>query len=136
MRSAQPSKLFDPSFLLKIGAGIAVCIWLLKACDDKQQKRDIEMKGRGMLEAKGIYGDLPDGTGTRYFYMREDGSETNEDYRKFFARIKDYQTARGELRKRGLSESEMDNISEYTLLDAIRSGSAKEALDKLARQYD
>jgi hypothetical protein len=135
MSSTQQSKLFDLSLVLKIGAGVAACIWLLKSCDDRQQKRDIEMKGRGMLETKGIYGDLPDGTGAYYFYMREDGATKNQDYSKFFARIKDYQTARGELRKRGLSESDLDNISEYSLIDAMRSGSAKEALDRLAEQY-
>lgn len=134
MTTAQQQKSFNVALLLKIGAGVVAAIWLLRTCDDQERARDVEMKGRGMLEAKGFYGDLPNGAGADYYYMREDASYQSEDYRFFFARLKAYQHGRGELRKRGLSEGELDEVPEQSLIDAARSGS--EALDKLARQYD
>lgn len=134
MSTPQQRKSLDIALLVKIGAGIVAAIWLLKTCNDQQHDRDVEMKGRGMLEAKGISGELPNGTGADYFYMREDTSFKSEEYRIFFARLKAYQKGRSELRKRGLSEGDLDEVSEQSLIDAARSGSS--ALDKLAKQYD
>jgi hypothetical protein len=134
MSTTQQLKPFDIALLLKIGAGIFVAFWLLKTCSKQQRGRDIEMKGRGMLEAKGFYGDLPNSAGSDYYYMREDASYQSEDYRFFFARLKAYQHGRSELRKRGLSKGELDKVPEWDLIDAAQSGS--DSLDKLAKQYD
>ena len=134
MNTPQKRKSFNIALLVKIGAGIVVAIWLLKTCNDQQQDRDVEMKGRGMLVAKGISGELPNGTGADYFHMREDSSYKSEDYTFFFARLKAYQQGRSALRKRGLSEGDLDKVPEQSLIDAARSGSA--ALDNLAKQYD
>jgi hypothetical protein len=134
MSPPQQRKSLDIALLVKIGAGIVAAIWLLKTCNNQQHDRDVEMKGRGMLEAKGISGELPNETGTNYFHMREDPSYTSEEYRIFFARLKAYQQGRSELRKRGLSEGDLDEVPEQSLIDAARGGSP--ALDKLAKQYD
>jgi hypothetical protein len=120
----------------KIGLGIGVLIFILKGCNKDAQRRDIEMKGRGMLEAKGIYGELPEGAGEDYYHMGDESSTSSEDYRFFFERVKAYQNGRNELRKRGLSESDLGKVPEYALLKAMYGNSVKEDLDKLAKQYD
>jgi hypothetical protein len=134
MSTAKQHKPFDIALLLKIGAGVIAAIWLLKTCSKQQERRDVEIKGRGMLEAKGFYGDLPSGAGADYYHMLEDASYKSEDYSVFFAQLNAYRHGRGELRKRGLSEGELNMIPEPSVIDAALGGSA--ALDKLARQYE
>jgi len=94
----------------------------------------MELKGLGMLEAKGFSDDLPSEAGIDYYCMQDDPSYASEDYQNFFARIKSYQHGFGELRKKGLSESDIRKIPEETLMKAARSGDA--ALGQLAKQYD
>ena len=118
--------------ILVIGGGI----WLLRSCDQQQQSRDLEMKGRGMLEARGVSGDLPPSAGADYYRMREDPAFKSEDYQRFFRQIKMYQAARRALSDRGLSRSKIDKISEWDLYDAMESSDREAALDRLATRHD
>lgn len=124
------------ALVIKIVIGIVVCIWLFKSCDRQQQDRDVEMKGRGMLEARGYSGDLPPSAGRDYYYMREDPGYKEEDYKRFFWQLRAYQTARKELGKKGLSRSDLDKIPEHEMYEAMRSSKREKALDNLAKRYD
>ena len=119
--------------IIKVVLAIAVAFWWMKSCDRQQEERDIEMKGRGLLEAKGYHGELPPNAGTDYYYMRWDGNLVQEDYQRFFWQIKAYGRARAELRKRGLSESDLDKIFVLDLYEAMRSPDPMKALNKFAR---
>lgn len=115
---------------------IGIGIWLLKSCSDQGKERDVGLKGLGMLEAKGFSGELPPNAGKDYYNMREDSSYKSEDYQYFFAKIRAYQNSRTELRRRGLSDSDLSEIPERELYEAMRSSDPKKALDELAKQYD
>lgn len=88
-----------------------------------------------MLEQKGIHGELPNGAGADYYHMHGNSEYKDEDYRSFFAKIRLYQQARAELRKRGVSEAELQKIPDSTLIDAMRSSNSKASLDDLSSQY-
>jgi hypothetical protein len=74
---------------------IVLGIWGFKTCSSSREDRDLEMIGRGMLEAQGIRGELPPGAGKDYYWMKNEGSGeySSEDYRNFFQRIKEYQNS-------------------------------------------
>lgn len=79
---------------------IVVGIWGFKTCSSSREDRDLEMIGRGMLEAEGIRGELPPGAGKTYYWMKNEGSGeySSEDYRLFFERIREYQNSSREVR--------------------------------------
>jgi len=72
---------------------IGFAVWVLHGCHQSRVDRDFEMMGRGMLEAKGFYGDLPPGAGSQYYMMRMEGEYTAEDYQLFFRKIREYKAA-------------------------------------------
>ena len=120
--------------LIKIIAVLAVCVFFLKTCDDRQRYRDIEMMGRGMLIERGFEDDFPAGAGRTYFYM-DTTNYSNEDYQRFYQRIRDFHNARMEMRRRGLSEREIRKISDVLLVNTLR-GTSHYSLDELAQRYD
>jgi len=121
--------------IIKIVLGIAVAFWLMKSCDRQREARDIEMKGRALLEQKGYYA-VPPGAGTEYYFMRWDGNLVQDDYQMFFRRLTLYKLGLGELTKRGLDPDEADDVPEYDIYEAFESDNPKAAFDYLARRYD
>ena len=132
MNLKRKNNQINKSAILRLG--VITSTLLLNSCGRNQQDRDNEIRGLGMLEEKGFHGEMPEGSGTQYLYMRDDPTYKSADYSFFFARIKAYQHGRNELRKRGLSEVDLNEIPDQSLIDASKSGTA--ALDNLAKQYN
>jgi hypothetical protein len=120
------------ALVIKIAAVIAVCIWGLKKCNDHDKQRVIELKGQGMLEAKGFY-SIPSGAGTDYYWMVYGGEHSAEDFTAFFRSLRVWQAGCRELSKRGLSESEIRAIPYYEICAALEHQNAEAELKKLIR---
>ena len=114
---------------------IGFAIWFFKSCSDQRQEKDIELKGLGMLEARG-YILVPQGAGTEYYYMRYDGTNTAEEFGLFFSSLRVWEAGYWELSKRGLSESEIMAIPDYQIRTAMRHANSEAALNKLSRIHD
>ena len=124
--------------IAKWGIGAAIFLWLLNTCGEQREARNIELKGTGMLEAKGFYKVYP-GAGTDWYYMRDDPQYGPDDYRAFFGSLRFYQSFFvPEMRKRGLSESEIAHIPdwEWTHLWRLDAKERGDELKRLAIEYD
>jgi len=121
---------------IQIAIVIGIVVWAFKSCDEQQNKRDDEMRGQGMLEAKGFRGEFPPNAGRDYVMMLENSEYKSDDFSNFFRQLKIYNIARTELRKRGLNNSDLSKIPEWDLYEAMESASPEKELDRLAKQYD
>jgi hypothetical protein len=121
---------------ITIAIVIGVVVWAFKSCGEQQSKRDDEMRGQGMIEAKGFRGDFPPNAGRDYVMMLENSEYKSDDFANFFRQLKIYNIARTELRKRGLNNSDLSKIPEWDLYEAMESASPEKELDRLAKQYD
>jgi hypothetical protein len=119
---------------IAIAAIIGIPCYLFATCSDKRESRDFEMKGRGMLEARGIHGELPPRAGTSFYLALYEGSDS--DRQELIWQIRSYQVARKTLREAGLSESELNSIPEWELYTAMRNPNPAPELYKLAKQYN
>ena len=114
---------------------IGLAFWMLTSCGRQRENRDYEMKGRGMLEAKGFY-VIPSGAGSDYYYETMFGGWGPEDYEIFYKRLKIYETGRKALFDRGLNAKQVDKVSEFEIDDAFEAANSRNAFDRLARKYD
>jgi hypothetical protein len=121
---------------ITIAIVIGVVVWAFKSCGEQQSKRDDEMRGQGMIEAKGFSGEFPPNAGRDYLMMLENSEYKSDDFSNFFRQLKIYNIARTELRKRGLNNSDLSKIPEWDLYAAMESASPEKELDRLAKQYD
>jgi hypothetical protein len=109
-------------------------IWALKQCHDQHEQGDIENKGIGMLEAKGLYDTHP-AAAKDYYMMVSSGDHTEEELSGFRDSLRIWRVGYRELSKRGLSDSEIIAIPYDELISATKTNEESE-LKKLIRKYN
>jgi hypothetical protein len=120
---------------------IGIGIWLFKSCADSGEKRDIALKGIGMLQARGIDPDfLPEGAGSTFYRMMDPilsaGNElTDEEKSEYIDSLRWYNSACNELINNGLNLSEVKRIPESEIWGVVRENDQKTALRNLAERY-
>lgn len=117
---------------------IVASISFFHSCRKANQEKEIELKGIGMLEARGISTEiLPSHAGSDYYSMMSGLGDTftQEEKQDFLRKIVCYQNAFGLLRQKGVSASEIYKIPDYKLAEAMRQRDSGEAIDALAKQY-
>ena len=120
---------------IQVAVVIGFAISFFKSCSDQSEERDIEMRGLGMLEAKGFH-LVPREAGSVYYDMRYDGTNTAEEFRLFFSSLRVWEAGYWELSKRGLSDSEIMAIPEYEIRAAMRHANSEAELNKLTLIHD
>ncbi len=135
------TKTSQPTSWITIIIVIGIGIWLFKGCADSGEKRDIALKGIGMLQARGLDPDfLPEGAGGTFYRMMDPilstGNElTDEEKSEYVGSLRQYGNACNELIKNGLNLSEVKRIPENEIWNVMQENDKEKALRNLAEKY-